>query len=92
MNLGRIQMVRTTVATAGLCVLLASPVVAGYAPKINWAPGGPASYGDPDIGGGGISLLRLVGHTLVMSIRRLASPGIPVVAIADSYPTQLTQD
>ena len=76
MNLLRRRVLRA----ASLVLLLGALASPAYAitgsPIITWNP----DSGDPDIGGSGISYLRILHHVLVLSGRRFLDPTAPVVS------------
>jgi len=77
--LPRLKRLRTTAFSVALMGILAAPAFAGNVPKLQWTPGGPVSYGDPDVGNGGIQLLRMTQHLLLWSLRCLTNPVAPTV-------------
>lgn len=67
---------RRAIAILFAFIVLASvqPARASYAPKFSWSPNGPVTYGDPDPGGGGIDMFRLVPRVLLLSVAGIANP------------------
>jgi hypothetical protein len=72
------QRLRNRTAARLLALLLLSTVTAGplaaseLSPKYYWTPEGMATYGDPDLGGGGISL-RGLHYVLMLRVLGIGS-------------------
>ena len=73
---------RRTLRAASLMLILVALASPAYAvqgsPIIYWTPSG-LDYGDPDTGGGGINLMRLGRHVLMLVAGHLIVPTSPVL-------------
>ena len=71
MDTPRKRVLRAATLILLICALATPAHGATWSPIWYWTPDGPATYGDPDLGGGGIEVSRRIHEVLVEFMRRI---------------------